>query len=355
MTAQPIHPAFSIAGRAVGPGHPCFVIAEAGVNHNGSLATALALVDAAAEAGADAVKFQTFSAARLVTSGAPKAEYQVRGTGAGEDQQAMLKALEMDEAMHLALLERCRGKGILFLSSPFEEGAADLLERLDVAAFKLPSGEITNLPFLAHVARKGRPVILSTGMADLGEVERALAILRESGNPPVALLHCVSAYPTSPADANLRAMATLAGAFQVPVGYSDHTTGLEVPLAAVALGACILEKHITLDRSLPGPDQAASLEPEGLRALVAGVRTVEAALGHGRKEPAPCERNTAEVARKSLVAAMPLPAGTVLTPRHLVLMRPGNGLGASLLPMLIGRTVVRDLPAGRVLELGDLG
>ncbi|HLO69113.1 MAG TPA: N-acetylneuraminate synthase [Holophaga sp.] len=354
MTSQPRTPAFSIAGRAIGPGHPCFVIAEAGVNHNGSLATALALVDAAAAAGADAVKFQTFSAARLVTSAAPKAEYQVRNTGSGESQQAMLKALEMDEAMHLAVMEHCRRKGILFLSTPFEEGSADLLERLGLPAFKLPSGEITNLPYLAHVARKGRPVILSTGMADLGEVERALAVLREAGDPPVALLHCVSAYPTSPADANLRAMDTLARAFQVPVGYSDHTTGLEVPLAAVALGACILEKHITLDRSLPGPDQVASLEPAGLEALVAGVRTVEAALGHGRKEPAPCERNTAEVARKSLVTAMPLPAGTVLGPGHLVLMRPGNGLGASLLPLLAGRTVARDLPAGRVLELGDL-
>jgi len=354
MTTETKMSPFSIAGRAIGAGHPCFVIAEAGVNHNGSLPTALALVDAAAEAGADAVKFQTFRADRLVTSGAPKADYQIRNTGNDESQQSMLKALELDEAMHLALMDHCRQRGILFLSTPFEETSADLLERLDLPAFKLPSGEITNLPFLAHVARKGRPVILSTGMADLGEVERALAVLKGAGNPPVALLHCVSAYPTSPSDANLRAMATLAQAFQVPVGYSDHTTGLEVPLAAVALGACILEKHITLDRSLPGPDQVASLEPRDLRALVAGVRTVEAALGHGRKEPAPCERNTAAVARKSLVTARALPAGTVLEAGHLVLMRPGSGLAASLLPLLAGRTVARDLPAGRVLELGDL-
>jgi len=343
-----------IAGRAIGAGMPCFVIAEAGVNHNGDLGTALRLIDAAAEAGADAVKFQTFRADRLVTAQAPKADYQARNTGSDGSQQAMLRALELDEPMHRELMAHCARRGLLFLSTPFEESSADLLERLDLPAFKLPSGEITNLPFLAHVARKGRPIILSTGMADLGEVERALAVLRAEGDPPVALLHCVSAYPTEPRDANLRAMATLALAFQVPVGYSDHTTGLEIPLAAVALGACILEKHITLDRSLPGPDQIASLEPRDLKRLVAGVRAVESALGHGRKEPAACERNTAEVARKSLVTARPLAAGSTLGAEDLVLMRPGTGLDASFLPALAGRTLARALPAGHLLSLEDL-
>jgi len=342
-----------IAGRAIGAGMPCFVIAEAGVNHNGDLGTALRLIDAAAEAGADAVKFQTFRADRLVTAQAPKADYQARNTGSDGSQQAMLRALELDEPMHRELMAHCARRGLLFLSTPFEESSADLLERLDLPAFKLPSGEITNLPFLAHVARKGRPIILSTGMADLGEVERALAVLRAEGDPPVALLHCVSAYPTEPRDANLRAMATLALAFQVPVGYSDHTTGLEIPLAAVALGACILEKH-TLDRSLPGPDQIASLEPRDLKRLVAGVRAVESALGHGRKEPAACERNTAEVARKSLVTARPLAAGSTLGAEDLVLMRPGTGLDASFLPALAGRTLARALPAGHLLSLEDL-
>ncbi|BDU75233.1 N-acetylneuraminate synthase [Mesoterricola sediminis] len=342
-----------IAGRPLGEGHPCFVIAEAGVNHGGRLDQALALVDAAAEAGADAVKFQTFRADRLVTAEAPKARYQARNTGDEGGQLPMLRALELDEATHRALQARCRERGILFLSTPFEETSADLLERLDLPAFKVPSGEITNLPFLAHLARKGRPILLSTGMATLGEVERALAALREAGDPPVALLHCVSAYPTSPADANLRAMGTLRAAFQVPVGYSDHTQGLEVPLAAVALGACVLEKHFTLDRRLPGPDQPASLEPDELAAMVRGVRTVEAALGHGRKEPAPCERDTAVVARKSLVAAADLQAGTPFTADQAMLLRPGTGLPPSLLPLLEGRILGRDVPKGHLLQLED--
>lgn len=347
-------PSFALQDRVIGPGQPCFVIAEAGVNHGGDLAQALRLVEAAAAAGADAVKFQTFRAERLVTVRAPKADYQARNTGEGGAQLDMLRRLELDEAAHRALLARCRELGILFLSTPFEEASADLLEGLGLPAFKLPSGELTNLPFLAHVARKGRPVLLSTGMATLGEVEAALAVLAGEGLREVALLHCVSSYPTAPSDANLRAMATLAHAFQVPVGYSDHTQGLEVPLAAVALGACVLEKHMTLDRSLPGPDQAASLEPRELAALVAGIRTVEAALGDGLKRPAPCERNTAEVARKSVVAAADLQRGTVLEMRHLGIKRPGTGLAPALLPHLLGRTLGRDVAADALLRWEDL-
>lgn len=343
-----------LAGRPIGPGNPCFVIAEAGVNHNGDLELAKRLVDVAAEAGADAVKFQTFRADRLVAAAAPKADYQARATGSGESQAAMLRRLELDRPTHEALIAHAQARGILFLSTPFEEASADLLEALDLPAFKLPSGEITNLPYLAHVARKRRPIILSTGMATLGEVETALATLRAEGDPPVWLLHCVSAYPTSPSDANLRAMATLAQAFQVPVGYSDHTEGIAVPLAAVALGACIVEKHITLDRSLPGPDQQASLEPAELRAMVQGIRTVEAALGSGLKVPAPCEINTAAVARKSLLAARNLPAGTLLTPDCIAIKRPGIGLPPGLLPHVLGRTTRVDLAAEALLRIEDL-
>jgi N-acetylneuraminate synthase len=347
-------PAVLIQDRPVGPGQPCFVVAEAGVNHDGDLDLALRLVDAAAEAGADAVKFQTFAADRLMTATAPKAPYQERAPGVPPDAFAMIRRLELDEPAHRTLMAHCRDRGILFLSTPFEEASADLLERLGLPAFKLPSGEITNLPFLAHVARKGRPVILSTGMATLEEVEQAMGALEPLGRDRVILLHCVSCYPAQPADANLRAMATLAETFQVPVGFSDHTPGLEVALAAVALGAAVLEKHLTLDRGLPGPDQQASLEPGEFAALVRGVRTVEAALGHGRKEPAPGEREVADVARKSVVAACDLPQGTVLGPAHLAVKRPGTGLPPQWLPALAGRTLRRALPKDALLALEDL-
>jgi N-acetylneuraminate synthase len=353
MNEPPIPP-LRLGRSLLGPGQPCYVIAEAGVNHNGDLDLARKLVDAAADAGADAVKFQTFQADRLVTAGAARAEYQKRNTGEDTPQIEMLRRLELDRDAHLAILERCRARDIQFLSTPFAAPSADLLEDLGVPAFKVSSGDLTNLPFLAHLARKGRPVLLSTGMGTLGEVEAALAAMTAEGLDQVALLHCVSSYPTEPADANLRAMATLARSFRVPTGYSDHTTGLEVSLAAVALGACVLEKHFTLDRSLPGPDQVASLEPDELAALVRGVRRVEAALGDGRKRPAPCERNTAEVARKSLVAALDLAAGTVLGPGHLEIRCPGTGLAPALLPHVLGRTLRRAVPRDTPLALEDL-
>lgn len=344
----------AINGSVIGPGRPCFVIAEAGVNHNGDLGLARQLVEVAASAGADAVKFQTFRAERLVTAGAPKAAYQQRQTDAEEGQLGMLRRLELSREGHLELMALCRKLGILFLSTPFEEESADLLEALGVEAYKLPSGEITNLPLLAHVARKGRPLILSTGMASLGEVEAAVEAITAAGNPDLALLHCVSSYPTAPADANLRAMATLASAFRRPVGYSDHTEGIAIPLAAVALGACILEKHFTLDRTLPGPDQQVSLEPDELRALVAGIRQVEAALGDGLKRPAACEINTAAVARKSLVAAVDIPEGAVLTAASIAIKRPGTGLAPALLPHLLGRRTRTAITRDALLRLEDL-
>ena len=339
---------FAIASRQVGPGGPCFVIAEAGVNHNGDLARALRLIEVAAEAGADAVKFQTFCADRLVTREAPKACYQLETTDAGESQYEMLRQLELSRADHVALLGHCAKHGILFLSTPFDEESAAMLAELGVAAFKIPSGEITNLPFLAAVAAWKKPIILSTGMATEAEVRTAVECLRQSGHGQLALLHCVSNYPADPADVNLRAMAAMAATFGVPVGFSDHTLGIDIATAAVALGACIIEKHFTLDRTLPGPDHRASVEPDELAQLVRSIRRVESALGHGRKEPVASELNTAQVARKSLVAAHDLAAGTLLTEAAIGIKRPGTGLAPALRPQLVGRGLKSAVPAGTV-------
>lgn len=340
-----------IAGREVGAGAPCFIIAEAGVNHNGDLEMARQLVDVTAEAGADAVKFQTFTAESLVTEDAPKADYQLRTTNVSESQYEMLKRLELSTDAHRNLIEHARNKGILFLSTPFDEESADLLDELGVPAYKISSGEITNLPFLAYVARKQKPMIVSTGMSDLNEVEEALRCIRQDGNGNVVLLHCVSSYPAAPADVNLRAMISMREKFSLPVGYSDHTLGIEVSLAAVALGACVIEKHITLDRTLPGPDHTASLEPDELKDLVRGIRIVEAALGDGRKQPAPSEANTASVARKSLTAARDVTAGTVLTEELIAIMRPGTGLPPVMRSQLVGRVLRQNVRAGELLTL----
>lgn len=329
-----------------------FVIAEAGVNHNGRLDFGLQLVDIAAEAGADAVKFQTFRADRLASGQAPLAVYQRQAAGQA-GQLEMLRALELSEEAHHRLAERCGARNIEFLSSPFDEAAADFLAPL-VRRFKIPSGELTNLPFLAHVARHGKPMIVSTGMATLGEVERALETIDAAGPVPVTLLHCTSLYP-APSDAvNLRAMDTLAAAFRRPVGYSDHTPGLAIALAAVARGATVLEKHFTLRRTLPGPDHAASLEPVELNGLVFGVRDIERALGDGRKRPVPGEAEIAAVARKSLVLAADAPAGTVLSREMLSSRRPGTGIGPDFLPLVVGRVLRRDVKAGTTLRWEDL-
>lgn len=340
-----------IAGRRIGAGYPCFVIAEAGVNHNGRLDLARRLVNKAKQAGADAVKFQTFKAEQLVTHSAPKAEYQRRYTGSAESQFEMLRRLELSPKAHQTVLDLCSRCGILFLSSPFDEQSADFLDSLGVAAYKIPSGEITNLPFLIHVARLGKPMIISTGMSTLGEVETAVNAVWKAGNRDLILLHCVSNYPANPADINLRAMQTLETAFGIPVGYSDHTPGVEVSLAAVALGACVIEKHFTLDRALPGPDHQSSLEPDELASLIQGIRLVESALGHGRKEPAASEANTAAAARKSLVAACDIPAGIPLTKEKIAIRRPGTGLPPALSSFVIGRTSRVFIPAGTILTL----
>jgi N,N'-diacetyllegionaminate synthase len=338
-----------IGERRIGAGEPCFVIAEAGVNHNGSLDLARRLVDAAVHAGADAVKFQTFRADKLISPAAPKAAYQVETTGTGESQLEMVRKLELPPQAFRELKSCCAQRGILFLSTPFDEESADLLDELGMAAFKVPSGEITNLPLLEHLARKRKPLIVSTGMCDLEEVRTAVECLRRAGARELALLHCVSSYPASAASINLRAMETLRETFAVPVGFSDHALGVDIPLAAVALGACIVEKHLTLDCQLPGPDHRASLEPGDFTAMVEGIRAVEAALGDGIKRPAPEERNTAEVARRSLVAACGIPAGTVLRAEHIAILRPGTGLPPAARPQVIGKRAARDIPAGALL------
>ncbi len=339
-----------IEGYEIGPGKPCFIIAEAGVNHNGSLDRARQMVQVAAHAGVDAIKFQTFKAEKLATAQAPKASYQVETTGDNESQFEMLRKLELSEADFKILVDECRKNSILFLSTPFDEDSADFLASLDMAAFKIPSGEITNLPFLAHVARKGKPVILSTGMSYLNEVDLAVRTIQAAGNRELVLLHCTSNYPADPADVNLRAMITLEQTFQVPAGFSDHTMGIEIPLAAVAMGAHVIEKHFTLDRALPGPDHQASLESNELGSLVEGIRKVEAALGHGRKEPVEREANTAAVARKSIVARVDIPMGTILNETHFMMMRPGTGLPSAMLQYVIGRTARVNISAGTLVS-----
>ena len=342
----------TIAGRMIGEGQPCFVIAEAGVNHNGNVNMAKRLIDAAAAAGADAVKFQTFSAEQLVSPVAPKAAYQQQTTGAAESQLAMLQRLELPRTAYPELQAHARSRGVLFLSTPFDEESADFLEQLGVPAFKIGSGEVTNLPLLRHVAHKHQPMIVSTGMADLAEVTEAVAAIRQEGNDQLVLLHCVSSYPADPAAVNLRAMQTMAETFHVPTGYSDHTEGLEIAVAAVALSACLIEKHLTLDKAMPGPDHQASAEPQELAALVRAIRAVETALGDGCKRPTAGEANTAAAARRSLVAALDIPAGTRLTEQHIAIKRPGIGLPPSLRTRLIGRMTTTDIAAGTVLTWG---
>lgn len=341
---------------------PCLIIAEAGVNHNGSVDNALRLVDAAAAAGADAVKFQTFSADRLVTRHAETAGYQKERTGA-TDQHSMLRALELSPEAHRRLADRCAERGIEFLSTPFDEAAADFLVSLGCRRLKVPSGEITNLPFLRHVAAKGLPVILSTGMSDLEEVRVAVDAVSavrplSGGGAPTAerltLLHCTSSYPAPPMDVNLRAMMTMAEAFHLPVGYSDHTLGVTVAPLARALGAAVIEKHFTLDRSQPGPDHAASLEPGELTMLVRLVREADVVLGSAEKKPTPAEMEMRRAARRSLVLAVDVPAGRPLSREDIVTRRPGTGLPPAALDGLLGRALRRPGHAGDVLRGEDL-
>ena len=345
---------FRIGERVVGEKQPCFVIAEAGVNHDGDVEVAHRLVDVAADAGADAVKFQTFETDALITTDAPKAAYQIETTGGAESQHAMLKKLELPRDAHARLKAHCEQRGMVFLSTPFDPPSLDFLAALGVLAFKSPSQEIINLPFLRQMARHTRPMIVSTGNSTLGEVDAAVRVI-EAEAAPFALLHCTSQYPAEAATANLRAMDTLARAYRVPVGYSDHTLGTAVAVAAATLGATVLEKHYTLDRKRTGPDHRASLEPAELASLVRDIRSAEAALGDGRKRPAPGEPEVGLVARKSLVAARDLPAGTLLDHDSVAAKRPGSGLSPALTDLVIGRRLRVGLARGTLITFDVLG
>jgi N,N'-diacetyllegionaminate synthase len=328
-----------------------FVIAEAGVNHNGDIALAHRLVDAAAAAGADAVKFQTFRADRVAGIHSPKAAYQKETTDAAESQLDMLRKLELPREAHSALKRQCDELHIEFMSTPFDPDSADFLVKLGVGRLKTGSGELTNLPFLAHAARHGLPMILSTGMATLEEIGDAIEAVRQAGAGEVSLLHCVSNYPAAPEDTNLRAMKTMHDAYKLPVGLSDHTMGIAVATAAVALGASIIEKHFTLDRNMPGPDHQASIEPGGLRQMVEAIRTVTAALGDGEKRPADSERENRVLVRRSLVAACDIADGTIFTDEMIDAKRPGDGLPPAMRNNLVGRRAARDIPAGAQLSM----
>lgn len=329
-----------------------FVIAEAGVNHNGSRELAFALIDAAKEAGADAVKFQTFHADELASSRAEMAAYQVANTSLRESQVAMLRRLQLSADDFLALRRYADEKNILFLSTPFDLPSVDVLEALDVPMYKIGSGDLTNLPLIRYVAEKGKPILLSTGMATLGEVEDALQAV--DGKVPVTLLHCTTNYPTEPHEVNLRAMVTLHQAFRVPVGYSDHTRGWEVAVAAVALGATVIEKHLTLSKDLPGPDHRASLEPHEFRQMVNAIRTVERALGDGRKRPTPAEEAIKRQVRKSLVARLDLPAGHVITEDDVAIKRPEEGILPKDWDRVIGRRLRKPIGQDQCLQWTDL-
>jgi len=327
------------------------IIAEAGVNHNGDIQLAKQLIDAAAAAGADLVKFQTFNASRQVTRSAKKADYQTQTTDSAESQHDMLRRLELTEAMHHELIAYCATRNIGFFSTGFDIESVDLLVKLGQKHFKIPSGEITNLPYLRHIGRLDKAVILSTGMASLGEIEAAIDVLEQAGTPRsrLAVLHCTTEYPTPMSEVNLRAMQSIQAAFGVAVGYSDHTQGVEVAIAAVAMGATVIEKHFTLDRKLPGPDHQASLEPVELSAMVAAIRNIEVALGDGIKRLTPSEARNKTVARKSLVASRAIKAGDIFTAENLSTKRPGTGISPMHWDEFIGKKALRDFAADELI------
>ncbi|AZO96321.1 N-acetylneuraminate synthase [Halocella sp. SP3-1] len=328
-----------------------FIIAEAGVNHNGSINIAKKLIDTACEAGADAVKFQTFKAENVVSISAEKAEYQKKTTNNNEEQYGMIKKLELDRDKHLELLDYCRYKNIIFLSSPFDRESIRLLNELKLEIFKIPSGEITNLPYLRKIGKLKKKVILSTGMSNLGEIEAALKILRENGTKDITVLHCNTEYPTPMKDVNLKAMLTIKEAFKVEVGYSDHSSGVEVPIAAVAMGAKVIEKHFTLDKKMLGPDHKASLEFYELKEVVKAIRNIEKALGNGIKEPSESEFPNIEIARKSIVAKCNIRKGETFSENNLTVKRPGNGISPMRWDEMIGEIARRDYREDELIEI----
>jgi N-acetylneuraminate synthase/N,N'-diacetyllegionaminate synthase len=342
-----------IAGRMVGPGAPCFVMAEAGVNHNGNFQLAKKMVEAAKRAGADAIKFQIFRSERMVARTAKKAPYQSRATGGGS-QYEMLKKLELTEDEFRKLAAYAKRKSVIFLASAFDEKSVDFLANIKVPAFKIASGEITNFPLLRHIASKKKPVIMSTGMSTIAEIREAIRVLNSGGAKSIVLLHCVSDYPAKVEEVNLMVMETLRRTFNLPIGFSDHTLGITVPIAAAALGASIIEKHFTLDRKLPGPDHKASLEPSELKEMVAHIREVEKALGNRIKRPTKSEEAMKNDIRRSIVARINIPRGRVITMEMLELKRPGTGLGPRYLKKVIGKRAKKDMMADELVTLEKL-
>ncbi|QDT27797.1 N-acetylneuraminate synthase [Gimesia panareensis] len=332
-----------------------FVIAEAGVNHNGSVETAKKMIDAAVQAGADAIKFQTFKTEKLVCKSAPQAEYQMKNSAEGESdtQFTLLKKLEINQETHRELFDYCEQSGIVFISTPFDLESIDLLKSLGLELIKVPSGEITNYPYLKKVAQTFHRVVLSTGMADLGEIEDALAILIDNGiaRENITVLHCNTEYPTPIQDVNLRAMLTIRDAFGVKVGYSDHTLGIEVSIAATALGATVIEKHFTLDKNMEGPDHAASLEPDELMMLVRGIRNTEKSLGSPLKRPSASESKNKPVVRKSIIAARDIKQGETFTEANLCVKRPGTGISPMQWDQVINQVARRDYVEDEIIEL----
>ena len=328
------------------------IIAEAGVNHNGSLDMAKKLIVAAAEAGADFIKFQTFSTEKLVLKNSAQAEYQKKNLGAATSQFEMLKKLEMSAKDHYELIKFSKSQKIVFFSTAFDLDSIDLLDGLHLPMWKIPSGEITNLPYIRKIGSFKKPVILSTGMATLGEIEDAIGLLEESGTKrdKITVLHCTTEYPAPLDEVNLRAMITIGEAFKVRFGYSDHTDGIEIPLAAVAMGASMIEKHLTLDRNMAGPDHRASIEPDEFKKMIQGIRKIEIAMGSGIKKPTPSEIKNKVIARKSIVASKLIKAGEVFTAENLDLKRPGNGLSPMLWDKVIGSKARRDYQHDELIE-----
>ena len=319
-----------------------FIIAEAGDNHNGNFDLALQLVDKAAEAGADCVKFQTFVTENVISKFAEKADYQKQTTGENESQYEMVKKLELSFEQFRLIQKYCQEKNIMFLSTPFDLDSIDFLEEIQIPFWKISSGEITNLPYLEKIAKTGKDIIMSTGMCTMEEIEAALSVLREHGAGKITLLHCNTEYPTPFEDVNLRAMQEMKEAFGVPVGYSDHTVGIEVPIAAAAMGASVIEKHFTLDKNMEGPDHKASLEPEELKQMVCSIRNIEQAMGSGKKQPSPSEKKNISIARKSIVAKRKIKQGEQLTEDNLYIKRPGDGISPMRWYEIIGMAAVKD-------------
>ncbi len=344
-----------IGKRRVGTGRPVYVIAEAGSNHNRSLPTARKLIDVAAKAGADAVKFQTFSADTLYSTRTPKMKYLKKITPRGQSVHDLLKELEMPREWHAPLAAHCRKRGVDFLSTPFDEAAVDQLAAVGVPAFKIASFELNHIPLLKHAARRGKPMILSTGMADLGDIRRAVAACRSVGNSRIVLLHCAIGYPPKFEDINLNAVLTMQKRFKCPVGYSDHSTGYVASVAAVALGACAIEKHFTISRKMKGPDHGYALEPGELADMIAAVRQAFAAMGGEKKACTPAERELHRLARRSIVAARDIPEGRKLTGDDLAVKRPGFGVQPYELSKVLGCAARRDIKYDEVITWDLLG